>query len=490
MNLMLLWPILLPVLGGLCAAFIPGMQERRVRTPFVGLILALTVLAVAPILVSAEPQLTLWQLTDTISITLRADGMAKLFIGLVSVMWLLVGIFSFEYMHHEKNEPRFYAFYLLSLGDLMALGMSGNLVTLYMFYEGMTLLTLPLVLHSQTKEAVAAGIKYLIYSVFGASAALLGIFFLNHYCTTLTFTPGGALDMAKVAGNEPLLLGVILLMIVGFGTKTGMFPLHGWLPTAHPVAPAPASAVLSGVITKGGVLGIVRVVFFLVGPAFLRGTFVQTAWMTLALITVFMGSMLAFKENVLKKRLAYSTVSQVSYVLFGLSTLTPVGFLGALLHIVAHSVIKDTLFLSAGAVIYKTGKTRVDELTGIGKQMPVTMWCFTLVSVALIGIPPTCGFVSKWYLAQGALALGASVFAWFGPAVLLTSALLTAGYLMPIAIRGFFPGNAVDLGALEKKEPTAYMLAPLLLLAAAAVLIGMFPGALLSFFQSIAGSVF
>ena len=247
--------------------------------------------------------------------------------------------------------------------------------------------------------------------------------------------------------------------------------------------------MLSGVITKAGVLGILRVVFFLVGPDFLRGTWVQGLSMGLALVTVFLGSMLAFKESLLKKRLAYSTVSQVSYVLFGLFTLTPLGFVGALLHVVCHSLIKNTLFMGAGAIIEKTGKTRADELTGIGKQMPIVIWCFTLVSVALIGIPPTGGFVSKWYLANGSLSMGAGVYAWLGPVVLLVSALLTAGYLLPISTRGFFPGDKADLAALPKAEPTALMTVPMIALTALAVLIGMFPGTFISFFLSIAGSV-
>jgi len=278
-------------------------------------------------------------------------------------------------------------------------------------------------------------------------------------------------------------------MLVGFGVKAGLFPLHGWLPTAHPVAPAPASAVLSGVITKAGVLGSLRVVYYLAGADFLRGSWVQFAWMGLTLFTVFLGSMMAYREDLLKKRLAYSTVSQVSYVLFGLSTMTEMGFVGAMLHIVFHSVIKNTLFMTAGAVIHQTGKTRVSELRGIGKQMPVTMWCFIIVSAGLIGIPPTAGFVSKWYLAGGAIATEAGAFAWMGPVVLLISAILTAGYLLSIAIKGFFPGADYDYSALEKAEPDWKMLLPLIVLAFAALGLGMFPGALIDFAGNIASAI-
>ena len=251
--------------------------------------------------------------------------------------------------------------------------------------------------------------------------------------------------------------------------------------------------MLSGIITKAGVLGALRLIYCFIGADFLRGTWVQTAFMSLALFTVFMGSMLAYKEGGLKKRLAYSSVSQVSYVLFGLSTMHPIGFIGAMLHVLCHALVKDTLFMSAGAIISKTGKTRVDELEGIGKQMPVTMWCFTLASVGLVGIPPALGFVSKWYLAQGALNMTgvAAFFSWFAPMILLLSALLTAGYLFPISMKGFLPGRNADgsLKFFEKKEPTHVMLIPLVLLTTLSLVAGMFPNGLVDFLTKLASTL-
>lgn len=488
-SVSLLFPILFPVAAGILIPFLPGLKKRAVRQWYVVLVLAVNGLAVMQMLWKGDLELTLFRLTAELPVTLHLDSLGRLFTGLVSAMWLLVGIFSFEYMKHEENESRFYCFYLITLGILCGLGLAGNYQTMYLFYEGMTLLTVPLVLHSGTKEAKKAGCKYLFYSIFGASLALLGFFFLIAYGTTTAFTPGGVLDMAKLAGHENWLLTAVFLTILGFGAKAGMFPLHAWLPEAHPAAPAPASAVLSGVITKAGVLAVIRVVFYLTGADFLRGTWVQYAWIVLALLTVFLGSMLAYKEKILKKRLAYSTVSQVSYILFGLSLLHPVGLLGALLHMIYHSVIKNTLFLSAGAVIYKTQKTKVDELTGIGKEMPVAMWCFTVASLGLIGIPPFCGYLSKWYLALGSLDSGLGALVWIGPAVLLASALLTAGYLFTITIKAFFPGEGFDYGNLKKREPNGYMTAPLLILTAAVVILGLFPNGLIQFLQTIVSAV-
>ena len=261
------------------------------------------------------------------------------------------------------------------------------------------------------------------------------------------------------------------------------------------MAPAPASALLSGVITKAGVLAIIRVVYFVVGPDVIRGTWVQDTWVLLTLLTVFMGSLLAFWEPLLKKRLAYSTVSQVSYILFGLSMLHLTSFVGALSHVVFHSLIKDGLFLCAGAITMVTGKTRVKDMVGLGRGMPLLLGCYTVLSLAWIGIPPASGFVSKWYLATGAMASGTGAWAWIGPAVLLASALLTAGYLLPLSIQGYFPG--ADFGMVKggdgqeakSQKLSAWMMFPVLLFTAGALLFGCFPGRLVAMLETIGSAV-
>ncbi len=420
--------------------------------------------------------------TDMLALTLRVDGVSRVWLLLIAVIWPGVGLYATEYLEHDEDPGRFFLFYTVTQGVLHALAMSGNLVTFYMFYEAMTLLTVPLVLHNRDKEAVAAAMKYLIYSVIGASAALIGIFFVGAVGGTGDFALG-ALTQEQLAGKEGLAMGVFMAMLVGFGVKAGMFPLHGWLPTAHPVAPAPASAVLSGVITKMGVLGVIRVLFSVAGAERIRGTWVQYTLLGLTLTTILMGSLLALKEKKLKKRLAYSSVSQVSYVLFGLFTLTEWGFVGAILHVIFHSLMKNTLFMAAGSIIHKTGKTMVGDMDGLGKRMPWTYAFFTVASLGLVGIPPTGGFISKWNLAQGALATGFS-FSWIGPVALLISAILTAAYLFSVVIHGCFPGEEM------KPEPSCEagkrMLLPMGVYSFLIVGLGIFSGPLIAFLESLA----
>ena len=485
---MLMLPVLLPVLAGIMLFLIKGLENRKSRNIFVGAALIICAAATLVTVFISEETVTLWKITENASITLRCDNLTKFFAVLMSLMWTLVGFYAFDYMKHEKDERRFFGFYLIVMGVLSGIYMSANLITLYLFYELMTLTSLPLVLHSLTKEALDAGKKYLFYSVGGAFLSLIAIFYIYTKCNVSDFVAGGFIGEIP-EGDKNMLLVFVFLAIIGFGCKAGLFPLQDWLPTAHPVAPSPASAVLSGLITKSGVFVIIRLVFFSIGGDFIRGTWVQYAWMGLALFTVFLGSMMAYTEKVMKKRFAYSTVSQVSYVLFGLSLLNAQGFTGALLHVVFHSVIKDGLFLVAGAIIVYTGIKNVDGLKGIGKRMPTVIWCFTFFALALVGIPPASGFVSKWFLCLGALEGDIGVFRYLGPAVLLISALLTAGYLLPITINGFFPGNDFDYSKCEKCKVSLFMIIPLVILAVLAVVFGIFPDLFTDAVNGIMGNI-
>ena len=488
MQMLLIFAIFWPAAAGLAIYFLNAAKENRsLRGKLIVGALAAELAAVVALCFGAGASVKLLQMTPTLSVEMHVDAVGCIFAVLMSAMWLIGGVFALYYMGHDHNERLYQMYYMTVLSALVGQCFSGSMITFYVFYELMTLRSVPMVVHERTPQAVAAGVKYLIYSIFGAMMGLLGIFFFQHYLGSVTFTPGGLASAA--AAPQMGLLVITFVVILGFGTKAGMFPMHGWLPTAHPVAPAPASAVLSGVITKAGVLAIIRVIYYLVGADVLRGTWVQSAFMTLALCTVFMGSMLAYKEPLMKKRLAYSTVSQVSYVLFGLSLMTANAMGGALLHVVAHSVIKNALFLCAGAIIHQTGKTYVRDLRAIGKEMPVTIWVWTIASLGLIGIPPTGGFVSKWMLATGALDAQLGAVSIIGPIVLIISALLTAAYLLPVTINGFFPGNDFDYSTLEKKEAPKLATIPLVILAVGVVLSGALAQPLLEVIATAAAAV-
>ena len=486
-DFLTLAPILFPIITGFALFSRPIFEDRHI---YVGVMTFATsaITFLAAFMTNGE-LIVLWRLTDTLSIAFRMDYPARAFSCLVAFIWPLVTLYAFEYLKRRPPIDRFYAFFLSTFGILIGVACAGNLLTLYLFYELMTFMTLPLVMHEQKRESIRATISYLLYSLTGAAMALGGFFFFQVYGVSMEFTPGGVLDMARISENhsEGMILTVTFLTLVGFGAKAGIVPLHAWLPTAHPQAPTPASAVLSGLITKAGVIAMFRVVYYVVGDKFLRGTWVQTALICMALLTIFTGSMMAYIEPHLKKRIAWSSVSQVSYVVFAMMLLTPDGVRGAVMQIAAHAMAKSCLFLSAGVVIYFTLQGAnyhyADQLRGVGKELPITMTCFALASVSLIGLPVTGGFTAKWYMAAGALGLGG--LGLFGVAVLMVSALLTAGYLLPIVTDAFFPGDDYDYtSVLPFQMLPLKMLIPLLSLSAGAVLTGVFGGKIIEFVNS------
>ena len=477
-------PILFPIIAGFALFSRPIFEDRHI---YVGVMTFLTAgITFAAVCLTGSELIVLWRVTPSLSIAFRFDYPARAFACLVSFIWPLVTLYAFEYLRRRPPVDRFYCFFLSTYGILIGVACAANLLTLYLFYELMTFMTLPLVMHSQKRESIRATISYLLYSLTGAALALGGFFFFQVYGVSMEFTPGGVLDMARISRehSEGMILTVTFLTLVGFGAKAGIVPLHAWLPTAHPQAPTPASAVLSGLITKAGVIAMFRVVYYVVGDDFLRGTWVQTALICMALLTIFTGSMMAYIEPHLKKRIAWSSVSQVSYVVFAMMLLTPDGIRGAVLQIAAHAMAKSCLFLSAGVVIYFTLQGAnyhyADQLRGVGKELPITMTCFALASVSLIGLPVTGGFTAKWYMAAGALGLGG--LGMFGIVILMVSALLTAGYLLPIVTDAFFPGDDYDYSSvLPFKMLPLKMLIPLLLLSAGTILTGVFGGTIIEF---------
>lgn len=491
MDWILLLPVLVPICGAVCLLAFGsrfGKKTAEAVTLFCVFAAGISVLVISQ---NNGLSLTVLPLLPELPVYFRPDGVSHVFAGITAFMWFLSTWFSFGYLKEDERETKYQMFSLLSLGALLGVCYSGNLITTYLFYEMMTLVTFPLVLHERTKEAVSAGLTYLYYSVAGAFLGLCGIFFL--YANAMDGDrPGGKLaylegGFLKAGASKSVLLPVICLMLIGLACKAGMFPLHGWLPKAHPVAPSPASALLSGNITKMGILFTVRVIFYSVGQEFLQETWVMDVLLCLSLFTVFMGSMLAFREKLLKKRLAYSTVSQTSYCLTGIYLLSGTALTGALMHVVFHSVIKNLLFLCAGAIIVQTGKKSVSELRGIGRIMPATMRCFTVAGLALVGIPPLSGFISKWYLAEGAIESGLPGFMYLVPVVLLISALLTAGYLLTVSADAFFGKTEEETARCPK---SMYLLPPLIIGAILAVVLGIFPDPLTNFLERIVAGLF
>lgn len=484
----LLLPIVCPVLGALAAALIRTVKVRRL---VLSAVLLLEILLLLPVMAGDMGTLQILELAGNLRLVLRADAVSKFFSMFIAAIWFFVALFAFEYMEHEHHRQRFFCFFLLTLATLIGVCFAANLVTLYLFYELMTLCTVPLVLHVGSKDAFDAAWKYLAFSVTGASFALLGLFVLQRYCTTDLFTAGGVLDTAMAGDDRQLLLAVFLLMIIGFGCKAGMFPLHAWLPIAHPVAPGPAHAVMSGLVTKMGVVAIIRVVFFLYGWEFVIHTWAQTTVLILSLITVVIGSTLALRQDGLKKRLAFSSVSQVSYVIFGLMLLNPVALQGALYQTLFHALAKNVLFMATAAIIYKTYLTQVSQLRGVGTVYPITLWCFSLAALSLIGIPPTSGFVAKWVLVQGALESSeVGLLRYGGLAVLMLSALLTATYLLPIVTNAFFPGREFDNSVIHRQKKTPLMWVALCTLTAASLILGMFPQLITPAVDAIVNALF
>ena len=477
--------ILLPLLLGVGCAFVKEANARHM-VPIMGAVQAvITVLAVVAALFLRGTESAVWHMTESLTFALHLDLFGAVVCLLVTVCWLFSVPFSSVYMPHSGQQMRYYTFLFLTEGALLGTALAADFITLYLFFELTTLLSAPLVLHERNRNALVGAGKYLYYSIGGAFVALFGVVVLYSGGIDLRFAAGG-----HTAEMTPLMFMGVFCVVLGFSAKAGLYPLHNWLPTAHPAAPAPASALLSGLITKAGVVAVIRLLFFTVDASAIRGTWVQTVCVCLALVTVFMGSLMGCFEKVLKKRLAYSSISQISYVLLGLFLLSGDGLTGSILQLLFHAAAKVALFQCAGAVILLTGRTRVDELRGLGRRMPLVFIAFALASLSLVGIPPFGGFWSKWYLATAALDALPGFLSYAVPVVLLLSALLTAGYLFAPVIAAFFPGEKeVEEVHLHGDANAPALLVSPLVLSCLTGLLGFFPDGLVRLAQAIAGAV-
>ena len=474
--------LLLPFLLGIACAFCKEENARRLTPVLAAAQTVLTALVIYAAVSGKNWATSVVYLTESLTFSLKMDGVAAVFAVVTVVCWLLTIPYAAVYMPHSGGEPRFYVFLFTTEAVLLGTALAADMVTLYLFYELTTLCSAPLVLHELKKKAIIGAYKYLFYSVGGAFVALFGVVVLYFHCESLSFTAGGTMTEAT-----PLTLAAVFCMILGFGAKAGLFPLHNWLPSAHPVAPAPAHALLSGIIAKVGAIAVIRTIYCVVGAEALQGTWLQSVWLCLALVTIFMGSFMGCTENGLKKRLAYSSISQISYVLLGVFLMTPVGLLGGLLQLLFHALAKIGVFQSAGSIIFLTGTETIDGFPGLGRRIPVTMGCFAALALSLVGIPPFGGFFSKWYLALGALDGMSAPLCYIIPAVLLISALLTAAYLFPPLCRAFFPGQ--DFPARSRVREPLLLVLSLALFAAASLILGLLSGITVPVMEHITGSI-
>jgi len=425
-----------------------------------------------------------------LSISFKIDGMSMIFAGLVSVLWPIATLYAFEYMEHEKNEKVFFMFYSMTYGVTLGIAFASDVLSMYFFYELLTLVTVPLVMHTLKREAVLASRKYLYYSLGGAAFALMGIVFVIVYGMTTEFEFGGILDMAKIGEHAPLLLWMYLLAFFGFGVKAAIWPMSSWLPQAG-VAPTPVTALLHAVaVVNAGAFAMIRLTYYSFGTEFLRGTWVQKVVMAFAMFTIVYGCSRAVKETHIKRRLAFSTVSNLSYIIFGITIMTPLGLVGALTHFVFHGFMKMCSFLCAGAFMHQTGKSYIYEMDGVGKRMPFVFGCFTVSALGLMGVPGMAGFISKWNWTEAAVA-SEMPLAYGGIACLLISALLTAIYMMNVVIRAFFPKRDVDMEAIKMvTDPGWKMCLPLLFCAFATFCLGLLSEPLIQFFTKVSQGIY
>jgi len=386
---------------------------------------------------------------------------------LASALWCVTSVYSIGYMRSAGygHQAEFFSCFAVCLSAVMGIAFAGNILVFVFFYEILSVATYPLVIHTRTEEARAAGRKYLAYTLGGGQLLVLAAVWAMTLSHGASFAPGGIL-----AGTAPLsVLGLLfVLFMVGVGVKAAVMPLHGWLPAAM-VAPVPVSALLHAVaVVKAGAFGTVRIVGFVFGIDLMRALGADIILACFAGVTIIFGSLLALAQTDLKKRLAYSTVSQLSYIVLGAALGSAAAFAGAVFHIAAHGFMKITMFMCAGSFYTKTHSQEIKKLAGIGRSQPATLGAFTVGAVGLIGIPLIAGFVGKWNLARGALDAGHGVFI----AVLIGSALLNAAYFLPIVYQGFFGGPK---GEFKFEEPRPELWIPPVITAVIAILLGIWP---------------
>ncbi len=483
-----MWPLIaiLVSLFGAIPIMLSGRQPnlRESWTIVIALAKVMIVVSLLPaVLAGKELYFVIAEVIPGAPLALRVDAMGMFFALVASVLWLLTSIYSIGYMRslQEHAQTRFYASFAVAIAATLGVAFSANLLTLYLFYEMLSLSTFPLVTHEQNAESRRSGRKYLI-NLLGTSVglALPAMLIVYSLAGTLDFRIGGILS-GTGASNELLAL-LLILLLYGFA-KAGLMPFHTWLPAAM-VAPTPVSSFLHGVaVVKVGVFSVLRVVFHIFGPDTLLRADLGWIITTIASVTLLVASLIALTQDNLKRRLAYSTVGQLSYMVLGAGMLTAAGMTGGLLHIAMHAFGKITLFFCAGAIFVAAGKKYISQMDGLGRTMPLTFCAFFLGSMSIIGLPPTGGFVSKWMLLSGAASGGQNILL----LVLLGSSLLNAAYFLPIVYRAFI--NPLPAGSASGiKEAPAFCLVPLCVTALVSVALFFGHGVFLRLAQLATGS--
>lgn len=471
-------PLVAALLIPLCHRW-PNLREGV--TLVAAAVLAVIVWSLLPhVLAGERPELTLIEVVPGLSLAFRIEPLGMLFALVSGSLWFVNSVYSLGYMrgNDEPRQTTFYLAFAIAIAAAIALAFSANLFTLFVFYEVLSLSTYPLVTHKGTDAAKRAGRVYLGMLV-GSSMVLMlpAIILTGVYAGTLDFTPGGILE----GKMSPLALGWLLaLFVFGIG-KAAVMPMHFWLPAAM-VAPTPVSALLHAVaVVKAGVFTLLKVVVYIFGLDLLAGMGTGDWLMYAAGGTILIASVVALRQDNLKKRLAYSTVSQLSYVVMAASLFTPAAAVGAAMHIAAHAVSKITLFFAAGSIYTAAHKTEISQLDGIGRRMPWTMGAFAIGSLAMIGLPPTAGFLSKWFLLEGAMTTAQ----WFAVAVVFVSTVLNAAYFLPIVFRAFL--HAPPEGSQAHGEAPWPIVVALCATAGATLGLFFFPGVPLALSQMMIG---
>jgi multicomponent Na+:H+ antiporter subunit D len=466
----------------LCSSLVPGLlifglEESRVRLrTTLNLAGAVTKLALVGVMLWGVAHGHTYEVRVTflpgLDLALRAGPLALLFLVLSSLLWLVTTIYAIGYLEGSPHRSRFFGFFSLCVTATVGVAMAADMLTFLLFYEMLTLATYPLVVHRGTEVARRAGQVYLAYTIGGGALMLLGIVWLYTLTGTLEFTPRGFVSDLDPS-HHPALILIFVFLIAGLGVKAALIPLHAWLPMAM-VAPAPVSALLHAVaVVKAGAFGIVRVVYEVFGVEFAALLGVMLPLAILAAATILYGSLRAIFQDDLKRRLAFSTVSQVSYIVLGVAIASPIATVGGLVHLVHQGLMKITLFFCAGNLAETLGIHKVSEMNGVGRRMPWTLVAFTVAAFGMIGAPPVAGFITKWYLGLGALDAGQH---WV-LLVLAASSLLNAAYFLPILHAAWFrepPATWPEERDFGRRETARALLWPPLVTALAALLAGLF----------------